>query len=137
MVKNDAKFLAPWDPAKAPVPSAYNQQVQAQDDRWQTLRFITSITWFHEFAHSFVTYLAGNAYADTPPTATNAALTDPGDIVGESGFWLETQIFGGCAMLEPYMPSGDPNEVGLPITHLSSNVTDFDFSGSQSLPCQR
>lgn len=111
--RNDNNFLAPWDPKVTPKPSDYDRKVKMQDDRWQTLRFVMSITWFHEFCHAFVTFLAGNDYADTPPSVTNPAFTDPGDEAGESGFWTETRVFAGCAMMDPTMPSGDPQEVGL------------------------
>lgn len=105
--------MAPWDPKKTPKPSDYDKKVRDQNDRYQTLRFIVSITWFHEFCHAFVTFLAGNRYVDTPPDITNPSFTSPGDVVGESGFWTETRVFGGCAMMTPSMPNGDPEEVGL------------------------
>ena len=105
--------MAPWDPKKTPKPSDYDKKVREQNDRWQTLRFVVSITWFHELCHAFVTFLAGNDYVDTPPEVTNPAFTSPDDAAGESGFWTETRVFGGCALMRPSMPNGDPEEVDL------------------------
>jgi hypothetical protein len=103
--------MAPWDPQKMLNRAHYDKKVREQNNRWQTLRFVTSITWFHEFCHAFVTFLAGNKYADTQPEVTNRAFTSPDDEAGESGYWTETQVFGGCALLRPSLPSGDPQEV--------------------------
>lgn len=133
MIANDATFMAPWDPTKM-SPDAYQQHLKIEEERRQTLRFVGGLTWFHEFAHIFVTYLAGNNYCDTPPEVNNASQSNiKVDDVGESGYWFETQVVGGIVDLKPSMFGGEISQVGVQFVLLYTRTTNIYFAASAGL----
>lgn len=62
--------------------------------RWQHFLFMFACATLHEMAHFFICYLFRGNFPNTPPGTTYLDYAqEPG---GESGRWLESQLFGGA-----------------------------------------
>lgn len=83
---------------------------QDRGDYLQTLKMLLAVSFWHELTHGFVSFIAGSTLARTPPQ--NApAFAKPGpeeadaDGIGESGDWIECEVWGGSMQLSGGMPS--------------------------------
>ncbi len=65
--------------------------------RFRTFQFILAMAIFHEVAgHLLITFLS-NGRQGTPIGITVNGYTNPRDGLGESGRWLELELFGGTS----------------------------------------
>lgn len=85
-----------------------------------TLRMVLSLSFWHEFTHGFVTFLAGPKRARTPPECDpgfNKSKQSAGDqptasMRGESGDFLECEVWGGAMQMDDV---ADPSHASKPV----------------------
>lgn len=102
-----------------------NDPNSKESKRYRTFVFLYATTIIHELAHVFVTYLSRGGTI-TPPEV-NAG--DAKNTEGESGSYLEEQVFGGV-VLHPRDPNDDAGQV-CPCMHLWSK--DFAHTLTHAL----
>ncbi|KAK4224908.1 hypothetical protein QBC38DRAFT_369900 [Podospora fimiseda] len=97
------------------VSKANTAQSRKLADRYRRFQFLFSVATTHELAHAFVAYLSGGRSGTiTPPSVSflDYGFQQGGLNTGESGRWLENQLFGGS--IEIYRdPTDDQWQCGL------------------------
>lgn len=79
----------------------------------QTLQMLLALALWHEITHGFVSFIAGVTISRTPPACMPNFLKktiNPDDLataVGESGDFMECEIWGGSMQITEF-PSNDP-----------------------------
>ncbi|KAH8782651.1 hypothetical protein F5883DRAFT_636935 [Diaporthe sp. PMI_573] len=94
-----------------------------EEDRYQELRMVLAVTFFHELTHGFVNFLIGDigkASVRTPPDCS-AIWEDVATVLnGESGYFVEGEVAGGSLEIRPF-PS-DRNKRGMLVARCEDDV---------------
>lgn len=93
-----------------------------EDDRYQKLRTLLAVTFFHELVHAWVFLLLGSVSEDSVKMGTSVEHKTPwdntdelGDGTGESGYFIEGEIFGATLDWKPwFQPIGHNTLVRAP-----------------------
>ncbi|KAG7108352.1 hypothetical protein HYQ44_012505 [Verticillium longisporum] len=111
-------------------------QAKKMSARHRSHLFMFSLAMAHELTHLFVAYLAQGNLEDaayTPPEVSFANYGsvpgDAGEVRGESGRWLESQLWGGA--IEFYRDiEDDDGQTGIPFIHYESGQSRRIHSAS-------